>query len=94
MLNSKSLADSLISIYRIKLAQSKPVVKNVTAEAIPIPGGGTNYELTKQMGPPEFDEELFRPLAEAIAEAVVSHIQSSSEVADNLAIPPSVWRVK
>jgi hypothetical protein len=92
MLSSSSLADAIISAYRIKLSESKQVVKNVTATATPIPGGGTNYEINKQMGPPEFDEELFRPLAEAIAEAVVSHIQSSSEVEDLSAL--SIWRVK
>lgn len=90
-LDATTLTDLIVSKYKEVIEQGDDVVKDVTVTPIPQANGTTKIELNTEMGPPELDEKTFRPLAQAIATAVVAHLQSSAEADDTAA--DEKWRI-
>jgi len=90
-----SLTEAIVTNYSAEMKASFPeVVKSVTVEQIPKEDGSFEYETTPQMGPVEVDEAKFRPMAKAIAKAVIEHIQSSAYADDNDGTAGGDWRIK
>lgn len=82
-LSASILTDLIVSKYKEVIESGEDVIKDVIVTPVPQEDGTTEVELNSEMGPPELDEKSFRPLAQAIAEALVTHIQSSAEVIAN-----------
>jgi hypothetical protein len=93
-LNVQALTQTIISKYRSKLRQAFPdEAKGGTVDMIPKEDGSMDYKTTTYRGPVELDERTFRPLAEAVAEAVIEHLKSSGEVPDTDPGAGGTWRI-
>lgn len=89
-----SLTESIVQNYSSEMKAAFPeVVKSVTVEQVPKEDGSFEYNTTPQTGPVEVDEAKFRPMARAIAKAVIEHLQSSA-YADDTSVNPGQWRIK
>lgn len=90
-----SLTDTIVANYSAEMRAAFPeVVKSVTVEQVPKEDGSFEYNTTPQMGPVEVDEAKFRPMARAIAKAVIEHLQSSAYADDTDAGAGGQWRIK
>lgn len=93
-LNASALAQTIVSKYRAKLRVAFPdEPKGGIVEMIPKEDGSMDYKTTVYRGPVELDERTFRPLAEAVAEAVIEHLRSSGEVPDTDPAAGGTWRI-
>ena len=91
-LDALALTQTIISKYKAKMTEAFPdVPKGGTVSQIPKEDGSTEYQVVEQRGPMEIDEEGFRPLAEAVAEAVIEHLKSNGQVND--VSDGSNWRI-
>jgi len=91
-LDTLALTQTIISKYKAKMTEAFPdVSKGGTVTQIPKEDGSTDYQVDEQRGPMEIDEEGFRPLAEAVAEAVIEHLRSNGQVNDMTA--GKLWRI-
>jgi hypothetical protein len=89
-----SLTEAIVTTYSLEMKNAFPeVLKSVTVEQIPKEDGSFEYTTTPTMGPVEVDEAKFRPLARAIAKAVIEHIASSAEAVDT-STAPGRWRIE
>lgn len=80
-LNSETLTNLIVSKYKAKMRAAFPdELKGGTVTSIPNEDGSVEYNTEEERGPIEIDEEGFRPLAEAVAEAVIQHLKSSGTV--------------
>lgn len=68
------------------------VVKGVNITEVPYEDGTSKYDVELQYGPIEVDVEKSRPLAKAIARAVVDHIARHAQVAD-IGPGAGTWRI-
>ena len=92
-LDPLTLTQTIVSKYKAKMSAAFPdIVKGGTVVQIPKEDGSTEYQTVEQRGPMEINEEGFRPLAEAVAEAVIEHLKSSGQVDDTTA--GSKWRIE
>lgn len=93
-MNIDSLTETIVVNYSAEMKAAFPeVVKSVTVEQIPKEDGSFEYKTTPHMGPVEVDEAKFRPMARAIARAVIEHLQSSA-YADDTSVNPGQWRIR
>jgi hypothetical protein len=88
-----SLTEAIVATYKLEMRVAFPaIVKSVTVEQIPKEDGSFEYNVIPVMGPVEVDEARFRPMAKAIAKAVIEHIASSAEAIDVIA--SERWRIE
>ena len=93
-MDPNSLAFAIVNNYKRELRAAFPsVVKSVTVKQIPKEDGTFEYRTTNVTGPAEIDEERFAPLAKAIAQAIVDHINSSAEADDTDPTNGGKWRI-
>lgn len=89
-----SLTESIVSLYKLEAAAAFPqMTKSVTVGQIPKEDGSFEYSVTAVKGPAEVDEDKFRPLAKAIAQAVIEHLKSSAEAVDG-GFGTGRWRIE
>lgn len=83
-MDASVLEDAIISVLKEVTPQLLPdVVKGVEVSEVPLEDGSSNYETTEQRGPAEVTEDgesSTRPLARAIATAVIEHITANAAI--------------
>ena len=93
-MDADSLATLIVSNYKREMREAFPsVVKSVNIEQVPKEDGTLEYQIENVTGPAEVDEARFRPLAKAIAAAIVSHLNSSAEADDTDPTNGGKWRI-
>lgn len=93
-MNATRLENSIITNLKIFAPALFPdVVKNVTVEEHPKQDGTITFVVVEQRGPMEVDEASLRPLARAIAEAVIAEIRAGAEVDDTDVGAGGTWRI-
>jgi len=93
-LNEAVLANLIADIYHLEMVAAFPtVVKGVEVIEVPREDGTMSYDVTLVRGPNEPDEASIRPMANAIAQAVIRHIKAHAEVNDTDAGAGGSWRI-
>ncbi len=91
-MDATELSAKIVALFRDQARTLYPdVVKSVTVRPVPREDGTMDYDVTENRGPLEVDTNAIVPLANAIALAVIDHIQDSAEVDDTVA--GQKWRI-
>ena len=83
-MDAEVLEEAIIDVLKEVTPQLLPdTVKGVEVTEVPLEDGSSNFETTEQRGPAEVTEEgeaATRPLARAIATAVIEHITANAVI--------------
>jgi len=94
-LDASSLERLIIDIFRREVSQQySDVVKGMEIETTQREDGTTSYEVVEIRGALEVRAHEMRPLARAIAQAVVQHFSQHAEVDDPVTPTNERWRIR
>jgi len=93
MLNATALETQILELYAQELAGAFPdVLKGVEIERVSREDGTEQITVVERRGPIEVDANKLRPLARAIAQAVVQHLVTHGEAVDPAGV--ANWRLR